>query len=62
MQNTARRNLLLSHLSAALRAAQEKLDELDEFVADHFEGPWSAVGVGGAGAEGRKHFLDMVVG
>ncbi|KAI8469957.1 MAG: hypothetical protein J3K34DRAFT_521754 [Monoraphidium minutum] len=61
IQNVARRNLLLTHVSAALRAAQHRLDDLDAFVADHFEGPWAAAGVGGGRAEGRRHFLDTVV-
>lgn len=60
MQGAARRNLLLSHVSAALRASQEKLDEVDDFVEAHFQGPWDAAGMGATGAEGRKHFLDTV--
>ncbi|KIZ06288.1 hypothetical protein MNEG_1669 [Monoraphidium neglectum] len=60
MQNAARRNLLLSHVSAALRATQHRLDALDDFVADNFESPWAAAGVGPGALEGRKHFLDTV--
>jgi hypothetical protein len=61
VQNAARRNLLLSHVAAALRASQHKLDDLDAFVARHFEGPWAAAGVGMTASEGRRHFLDTVV-
>lgn len=61
MQNVARRNLLLAHISSALRAAQHGLDDLDEFVGAHFGGPWVGAGMGADPVEGRKHFLDTVV-
>jgi hypothetical protein len=58
----ARRNALLAHAVAALRASQHKLDELDAFVAAHFEGPWVAAGIGAGKQKGRRHFVDTVVG
>jgi hypothetical protein len=60
-QNVARRNLLLAHTAAALREVQRRLDAVDEFVADHFEGPWAAAGVTNGKIPGRRHFLDTVV-
>lgn len=60
-QNAARRNLLLSHVSAALRASQGELNALDAFVAGHFMSPWAAAGIGDDKQEGRRHFLDTVV-
>ncbi len=61
MQNAARRNILLSHIAAGLKAAQHRLEEFDEFVSMHFEGPWARVGMGEGAMESRKHFLDTVV-
>lgn len=56
----ARRNLLLSHVSAALRGAQERLDAFDAFVAAHLEGPWGAAGIGKDVQRRRRRFLETV--
>jgi hypothetical protein len=61
-RRAARRNGMAAHASAALRAAQSKLDELDAFVSANFGGPWAAAGIGAGRAKARKHFLAAVAG
>ena len=58
LADTAGRNLLLGHLSAALRAVQGRLDALDGFVQEHLTGPFDAAGLGSD--EQHRHFLDAV--
>ncbi|GBF94529.1 hypothetical protein Rsub_07063 [Raphidocelis subcapitata] len=61
-RRAARRNVMAAHASAALRAAQGKLDELDAFVSEHFGGPWAAAGIGAGRAKARKRFLTAIAG
>eukprot|EP00775_Hariotina_reticulata_P008516 gene8516-8698_t len=56
MQNAARRNALLSHVSAALRQLQHQLDAVDAFVGHHFKGPWETAGL----KDAHRHWLDTV--
>lgn len=56
LQNAARRNALLSHVSAALRQLQHQLDAVDAFVGHHFKGPWEAAGM----KDAHRHWLDTV--
>lgn len=56
MHNAARRNLLLAHVSAALKHLQHELDRIDGFVAGHFAGPWEAAGM----MDSNRHWLDTV--
>ncbi|KAF8055392.1 hypothetical protein HT031_006759 [Scenedesmus sp. PABB004] len=56
MQNAARRNELLAHVSAALRQLQHQLDAVDAFIAHHFAGPWEAAGM----RDAHRHWLDTV--
>lgn len=58
--NAARRNLLIAHAAAALREGQKRLDALDAFVSENFEGPWAAAGIDDDKHEARKHFLGAV--
>jgi hypothetical protein len=58
MASIARRNLLLSHTSAALKEVQEALDDLEGWASTRFGGPWEASGM----REDRRHWLVEATG